>query len=246
MWWGINLLSENWFIPPIECPENTFSSACTPCPPCDRGECDAGVEGSGLCFCDVGWTGELCDGRVRRTTRVWTASGATVSSWRMIWARARCVGSGTRAPTAGSAPRAFWRRRTRSGCAATSVCRATGAWPAPLARTARRRILGASAVRILCPRPRSRRAGSVVPTTTSARVVTAGATAGRTGACVTRTRTAWTSAWVARAGWNSRCRTARASVRGWGTRVLTALVARTSTGINSASICAGTVRARPR
>ena len=62
LWWGINLLSENWFIPPIECPENTFSSACTPCPPCDRGECDAGVEGSGLCFCDVGWTGELCDG----------------------------------------------------------------------------------------------------------------------------------------------------------------------------------------
>lgn len=78
-------IRECFWIHPLElseclCPANTYSKDCLPCPNtvdgvCNiRGVCDDGKDGSGVCFCDVNWsgddtcstcsptfTGELCD-----------------------------------------------------------------------------------------------------------------------------------------------------------------------------------------
>ena len=67
LYFGIFMLSENWFIPDVECPEFTYSRDCLPClrlggEICSgHGECDVGLNGTGVCFCDVGWDGDVCN-----------------------------------------------------------------------------------------------------------------------------------------------------------------------------------------
>ena len=66
LFFGVSMLVENWFIPEVECPEFTYSRDCLPClrtsEICNgHGECDSGLNGTGVCFCDVGWDGDVCD-----------------------------------------------------------------------------------------------------------------------------------------------------------------------------------------
>lgn len=43
------------------CAVGYYGRQCRPCPDCVNGDCDSGIEGSGLCECAVGWAGKLCD-----------------------------------------------------------------------------------------------------------------------------------------------------------------------------------------
>lgn len=61
------LFTEPLELPACPCAANFYGPDCEPCPKneagtCnDRGLCDDGRDGSGQCFCDLGWGGENCE-----------------------------------------------------------------------------------------------------------------------------------------------------------------------------------------
>jgi hypothetical protein len=56
---AVDLLLDNTLT--VECPELTYSSECLPCGNCGNGQCDEGINGTGICFCDPGWDGDQCE-----------------------------------------------------------------------------------------------------------------------------------------------------------------------------------------
>jgi len=67
--YGINeILLHPLELPPCPCPTNYYGEyPCLPCPMAfdefcgAKGVCDDGIDGKGICFCEIGWGGDACD-----------------------------------------------------------------------------------------------------------------------------------------------------------------------------------------
>lgn len=58
---GVRLITIHpYVLPECTCPPNTYGKDCVECR-CVHGSCDEGYDGTGVCYCDVGWAGPICD-----------------------------------------------------------------------------------------------------------------------------------------------------------------------------------------